>query len=113
MGLAEGEHKRHRGRARRGQAGAVRGSRGWNSRRPSILGEGCSCSLGGPDVRGPALPGLPRCTPVLSLFPTEPERIAGSWSSDLALYPWLGDLRQVSVPLWAFVSSPGNHLRGN
>lgn len=40
MGLAEGEHKRHRGRARRGQAGAVRGIRGWNPRRRSILGEG-------------------------------------------------------------------------
>ena len=45
-----------------------------------------------------------------------PQNLRGdcsSWSSDLALYPWLGDLSQVSVPLWAFVSSPGNHLRGS
>lgn len=69
MGLAEGEHKRHRGRARR-RGGVGGGTHGDGA----SWGRGCSCSLGGPDVRGPALPGLPRCTPVLSLFPTEHER---------------------------------------
>lgn len=103
MGLAEGEHKRHRGRARRGQAGAVRGLGGGTHGDGAFWGRGCSCSLDGPDVRGPALPGLPRCTPVLSLFPTEPERrfqAAGAltWLSPTPGWVTLGKSLSLSGP---------------
>lgn len=67
MGLAEGSTSDT-------EAGPERGEWEVEPTETEHPGGGCSCSLGGPDVRAQALPGLPRCTPVLSLFPTEHER---------------------------------------
>lgn len=76
-------------------------------------GEGRSCPLGGPNLGGPAQSALPPHTSVLSLFPTEPETRSRQLELSLALYPCLGDLGQVSVPLWALVSSSVHHLERN